>query len=221
MKQIQIIVLFSSLLFLLSCSKEEIRIACVGDSITEGYGLAVQSKTGYPVVLDSILGGGYSAINLGRSATTLQKHGDFPYWIAKEFSDVFAVAPNIIVIKLGTNDTKPNNWNQLNYKADYQAMIDTFKTISTNPKIYLCYPAPVFETKWGINDSTVAKGVIPVIDELAKSNNLQVIDLYHGMKNQGTNFPDGIHPNEEAVAQMASIIAQTIAGKGKDCCNSK
>jgi len=185
----------------------------VGDSITEGYGLAVQSKTGYPVVLDSLLGAGYSVMNLGRSATTLQKHGDFPYWIAKEFSDVFAYKPNIIVIKLGTNDTKPNNWNQQNYKADYQSMIDTFKTISTNPKIYLCYPVPVFETKWGINDSTVINGVIPVIDELAKSNNLQVIDLYHGMSDQKANFPDGIHPNEVAVVQMAGIIANGITGK--------
>jgi len=213
MRQIKIIVLFSSLLFLLSCSKDEVRIACVGDSITEGYGLAVQSKTGYPVVLDSLLGAGYSVMNLGRSATTLQKHGDFPYWIAKEFSDVFAYKPNIIVIKLGTNDTKPNNWNQQNYKADYQSMIDTFKTISTNPKIYLCYPVPVFETKWGINDSTVINGVIPVIDELAKSNNLQVIDLYHGMSDQKANFPDGIHPNEVAVVQMAGIIANGITGK--------
>ena len=210
MKQIQLIVLFSSLLFLLSCSKEEVRIACVGDSITEGYGLAVQSKTGYPVVLDSMLGVGYSVLNLGRSATTLQKHGDFPYWIAKEFSDVFAYKPNIIVIKLGTNDTKPNNWNSVNYKADYQSMIDTFKTISTNPQIYLCYPVPVFETKWGINDSTVVNGVIPVIDELAKSNNLRIINLYHGMNNQKVNFPDGIHPNEEAVKQMSGIVAEAL-----------
>ena len=210
MKQIQLIVLFSSLLFLLSCSKEEVRIACVGDSITEGYGLAVQSKTGYPVVLDSMLGVGYSVLNLGRSATTLQKHGDFPYWIAKEFSDVFAYKPNIIVIKLGTNDTKPYNWNSVNYKADYQSMIDTFKTISTNPQIYLCYPVPVFETKWGINDSTVVNGVIPVIDELAKSNNLRVIDLYHGLNNQKENFPDGIHPNEEAVKQMSGIVAEAL-----------
>ena len=213
MKQIQLIVLFSSLLFLLSCSKEEVRIACVGDSITEGYGLAVQSKTGYPVVLDSMLGVGYSVLNLGRSATTLQKHGDFPYWIAKEFSDVFAYKPNIIVIKLGTNDTKPNNWNSVNYKADYQSMIDTFKTISTNPQIYLCYPVPVFETKWGINDSTVVNGVIPVIDELAKSNNLRIIDLYHGMNNQKVNFPDGIHPNEEAVKQMSGIVAEALRKK--------
>jgi acyl-CoA thioesterase I len=210
-KFVESITLLCCVLLFISCSKN-IRVACVGDSITEGYGLAIQSKTGYPVVLNQLMGEDYSVINLGRSATTLQKHGDFPFWIAKEFSDVFAYKPDIILIKLGTNDTKPQNWNQENYKKDYQAMIDTFKTISTDPKIYLCYPVPVFKTKWGINDSTVVHGVIPVINELAKINNLQVIDLYHGMSTQGANFPDSIHPNEDAVKVMAGIIAEVIKG---------
>ena len=61
-----------------SCTQKVIRVVCVGDSITEGYGLAVQSKTGYPVELDSILGPGYTVLNSGRSATTLQKEGRFP-----------------------------------------------------------------------------------------------------------------------------------------------
>ena len=72
----------------MSCSSVT-KIACVGDSITEGAGLVWQSKTSYPVILDSILGSKYSVLNLGRSATTLQRKGDFPYWTAKEFYDVF------------------------------------------------------------------------------------------------------------------------------------
>jgi alpha-L-fucosidase 2 len=193
-----------------SCTVNNTKVACVGDSITEGYGLACQSKTGYPVVLDSILGSNYSVLNLGRSATTLQKKGDFPYWICKEFSDVFAYKPNIIVVMLGTNDTKPQNWHADNYEKDYQALIDTFKTIPTNPKIYLCLPVPVFKTKWGINDSTVVHGVIPIVQKLAKSNNLPVIDLYHQMQNQAANFVDSIHPNETGAKIMAAIIAKEI-----------
>jgi len=208
MKKISLLLL--SILLLSGCSDKVIRIACVGDSITEGYGLAVQSKTSYPVMLDSILGTKFAVLNSGRSATTLQKKGDFPYWICKEFSNVFAYKPNIIIIKLGTNDTKPQNWNATNYERDYQAMIDTFKTIPTNPKIYVCLPAPVFKTKWGINDSTVVHGVIPIVEKLAKKNKLTVIDLYHGMNGQGANFPDSIHPNEKAAKVMAVIIAENV-----------
>jgi acyl-CoA thioesterase I len=189
---------------------KKIKVACIGDSITEGYGLMCQSKTGYPVVLNTILGGEYSVLNSGRSATTLQKKGDFPYWICKEFSNVFVFEPDIIIIKLGTNDTKPQNWHADLYEKDYQALIDTLRTISTHPAIYLCLPVPVFKTTWGINDSTVVHGVIPALERLAKVNNLPVIDLYHPMLRQGSNFPDNIHPNEQAVSVMAEIIAREI-----------
>jgi acyl-CoA thioesterase I len=76
MKSYKIIYLSFFLLVFASCSNNT-KIACVGDSTTEGYGLACQSKTSYPVVLDSLLGPGYSVLNLGRSATTLRKKGDF------------------------------------------------------------------------------------------------------------------------------------------------
>lgn len=209
MKRLSIIGIFLIVLAFFSFSKD-IKVACVGDSITEGYGLTCQSKNGYPVVLDSILGQGYTVLNSGRSATTLQIKGDFPYWICKEFSNVFAFEPDIIIIKLGTNDTKSHNWHADNFKKDYQSLIDTFQTINPKPRIYLCLPVPVFKTVWGINDSTLVNGIIPIIEKLSKSNNLPVIDLYHNMKGQGSNFADSIHPNEQAVKVMASIIAKAI-----------
>ena len=210
MKKGLIIPVLCLVLSLSSCSYKIIRIACIGDSITEGAGLACQSKTGYPVVLNDILGSKYSVLNSGRSATTLQKKGDFPYWICKEFSNVFAFNPNIVVIKLGTNDTKPQNWRVGNYEKDYQSLIDTLKTLPAKPRIYLCLPAPVFKTKWGINDSTVVHGVIPAITRLAATNHLTVIDLHSKMQNLGANFPDSIHPNENAAREMAKLIASEI-----------
>jgi acyl-CoA thioesterase I len=193
-----------------SCSEKIVRIACIGDSITEGSGLACPAKTAYPVVMDSILGSKYVVLNCGRSATTLQKRGDFPFWICKEFSNVFVYKPNIITIKLGTNDTKPQNWNAARYEADYQSLIDTLKTIKTHPKIYLCLPAPAFKTKWGINDSTVTAGVIPIIKIIASKNNLPVINLYNSLLDQSVNFPDNIHPNEKADKLIGEIIAREL-----------
>lgn len=206
-----IIALFACGLLMLSCNKPKIKVACVGDSITEGYGLAIQSKTGYPVILDSILGSHYTVLNSGRSGATVQKQGNFPYWICKEFSNAFAFEPDIIIIKLGTNDTKPRNWNMEDFEKDYQALIDTFNTIASHPKLYLCQPVPVFKTVWGINDSTVINGIMPVVEKLAVKNSLPVIDLYHKMQGEGANFPDSIHPNESAVKVMAEIIARDIS----------
>lgn len=206
----KIIALFLTIFLLAGCSEKILKVACVGDSITEGAGLAKQSETSYPVMLDSILGSKYNVLNCGRSATTLQKKGDFPYWISKEFSNIFVYKPNIIVVKLGTNDTKPQNWNAANFEQDYQSLLDTLNTISTAPTIYLCLPVPVYKTEWGINDSTLINEVIPIIKKIAEKNKLPLIDLYTGMSNQKTNFPDNIHPNETGAKNMATLIAEKI-----------
>ena len=201
---------FSFILLIFTSCSNNIKVACVGDSITEGYGLAWQSKTAYPVVLDSLLGSGYSVLNLGRSATTLRKKGDFPYWSCKEFYDVFAYRPDIIIIQLGTNDTKTQNWDSASFAKDYQALIDTFKTIPTNPKIYVCLPVPVFKSKWTINDSTLTKWEIPIIKKLAEENKLPVMDLHSQMSKYGEYFFDGIHPNEKGAKIMAEVIAKDL-----------
>lgn len=198
------------LVLAISLSSCATRIACVGDSITEGSGIKQQSKDAYPAVLNELLGTKYEVLNAGQSAATLQKKGDLPYWNCNEFSNVFAFKPTVIIIKLGTNDTKPQNWNPIHFEADYQAMIDTFRTIKSNPKIIICKPVPVFGTRWGINDSTLTIGVIPAIERLADKNKLQVIDLYNGMINEKSNFPDDIHPNASGARRMAEIIAKSL-----------
>jgi alpha-L-fucosidase 2 len=210
MKNIVLILTLLLVIVLNSCSPKIIRIACIGDSITEGSGLSRPSKTAYPVVLDSILGPKYDVLNCGKSATTIQKKGDFPIWNFKEFSNAFAYRPNIITIKLGTNDTKPQNWNAARYEADYQSLIDTLRSMKTHPKIFLCLPAPVFKTKWGINDSTVTVGVIPIIKKIAANNKLPIIDLYNSLLGQSLNFPDNIHPNEKADRLIAELIAKEL-----------
>lgn len=209
------------LLLFVSCSKKEIKVACVGDSITEGYALASESKSAYPAILESILGANYSVINCGRSSTTVQKKGDVPFWHSNQFSNIFALNPDIIVIKLGHNDLrqrmdgiKGSNWNAENFSKDYQAMIDTFKTIPNKPKIFICLPIPIYKNNWNFNgDSAIrVSNIIPAIKNLAKANNLPVIDLYTKMSNQPENFSDGIHPNEKGARIMADFIAKAIKG---------
>ena len=197
---------------LVACSSnEQIRVACVGDSITEGHGIKIQSRDDYPVVLNRILGDQYSVQNCGKSGTTLQKEADYPYWICKEFSNAVALNADIVVIKLGTNDTKPQNWNADRFKADYQALIDTLRANGRNPKMFLCTPAPAFSHGWGIDDSTIVAGVIPAVTEIAKTNNLTIIDLHKELADKQDYFKvDGIHPDEAGAAYMAGIIAKAI-----------
>jgi acyl-CoA thioesterase I len=212
--------LYSSLWILLccislfSCCKPEVKIACVGDSITEGNGIADEQEAAYPALLGKTLGEGYSVINLGCGGTTALKNSNFSYWTCNEFSNVFSFQPDIIIIQLGTNDTKPQNWDEAAFVKDYQALIDTFQTMISHPIIVVCKPVPVFRSAWGINDSTLKAGVIPVIEKIANTNNLQMIDLYHPLKNQPENFPDGIHPNEVGLKNMSTIIGNELKTGG-------
>lgn len=208
MKKLTIIIILT--IAFISCTEKQIRIACVGDSITEGAGIKYQNKYAYPAILDSLLGSNYQVLNSGKGGTTLQKNGDFSYWNTKEFSNIFAFNPDIVILKLGTNDSKPQNWNSEKFETDYQALIDTISTLQSTPEIILCKPVPVFATQWGINDSTLEAGVIPIIEKLALKNQLRLIDLNTPLKNKHELFPDHIHPNEQGTAEIAKIIANFI-----------
>lgn len=184
------------------------RIACVGDSITYGAAIRDRANHCYPRVLGDLLGKEYTVRNYGVNGATLLKNGDRPYWKLGAFKQATDFGPNVVILKLGTNDTKPQNWGKAGkeYEADLRAMVTYFKSLPTKPTIYLCLPAPVYQTRWGINEKTVKEGVIPVIRKVAKDEGLTVIDLYQALSGKPALFPDKIHPN----AAGAKLMAQTI-----------
>lgn len=79
------------------------------------------------------------------------------------------------------------------------------------PIIFICTPIPALKDDWGISDSTIVNGVIPVQQAVAKECGLEVIDLhalFPGEKD--TMLWDGIHPNAKGAKRMAAIIAKRV-----------
>lgn len=192
--------------------KDAVRVACIGNSITFGAGIKNRSRDSYPSVLARMLGDSYWVTNFGVSARTMLNKGDHPYMNEPAYKNALAFNPNIVVIKLGTNDSKSFNWK---YKADFmkdaQTMIDAFKGLPSQPKIYLCYPSKAYLTGDGINDDIISKEIIPMIKKLAKKNDLSVIDLHTAMDGMPELFPDRIHPNEKGAQVMAKAVYQSIS----------
>ena len=192
--------------------KDAVRVACIGNSITFGAGIRNRSRDSNPSVLARMLGDNYWVKNFGVSARTMLNKGDHPYMNEPAYKNALAFNPNIVVIKLGTNDSKSFNWK---YKADFmkdaQTMIDAFKVLPSQPKIYLCYPSKAYLTGDGINDDIISKEIIPMIKKLAKKNNLSVIDLHTAMDGMPELFPDRIHPNEKGAQVMAKAVYQSIS----------
>lgn len=109
----------------------------MGDSITFGAGVEDRPNNSYPVQLEVMLGEGYKVKNFGVSGATLLKKGNKPYWKLKQFQAAQDFQPDIVIIKLGTNDSKPGNWNKHGdeYKADYIEMIETFRELESKPEL--------------------------------------------------------------------------------------
>jgi lysophospholipase L1-like esterase len=150
----------------------QIKLACVGNSITQGY-----NAPSYTEKLKTLLGSKYTVLNAGVSGCTLLKKGDKPYWTQGKLSEVFTFKPDVVTIKLGTNDTKPSNWNSYGSKfiEDYNALIDTLKKLPSNPKIWIVLPCPCWSNQYSIRDSIV-KIIIPMLKEIASTRSIPIID---------------------------------------------
>ena len=167
-----------------------VKVACIGNSITYGAGIKKRNKKSYPVKLGSMLGDNYDVRNYGFSARTLLSKGDHPYMEEDMFFDAIQWNPDIVIIMLGTNDSKPQNWKfKDEFVADYHRMITAFDTLSSKPKIYLVKVVPVFQTSWGISDTVVKNEINPLIEKIASEKKLQLIDLYTPLIGKAELFP--------------------------------
>ena len=193
-------------------AKEPVKVACVGNSITYGYRLENREKECYPSVLGEMLGEGYEVGNFGINSRTLLYKGDLPYVKEKIFRKALAFRPDIVVIKLGTNDTKPQNWKHAGeFEKDLNAMIDAFSNLETKPKIYLCYPCPFYQLDGrGINEDRIFNGVIPIIRKVARERGLPEIDMHTALSDRPQFFPDKLHPNADGARAMAEAAAKKI-----------
>lgn len=200
-----------------SGAKRPIRVACVGNSITEGYPLSDPSTQAYPARLQQILGEDYDVRNCGISGYTLMRNTEVPYIAPVDtdrhpFHDALTFEPDIVTIKLGTNDSKTryDSLLHVDFTRDLDALIDSFQVLPSHPSIYLCLPVPAFSDGWTIRDSVITTEVIPRIREVASRRNLPIIDLNTPMKPFPELMVDGIHPNAAGAMLVAEEIARRI-----------
>lgn len=194
--------------------KSAIRVACVGNSITDGMGIDMSGVFSYPSVLGRRLGDGYAVKNFGVSGRTMSNSGDLPYQNEQAWKDCLAWQPNVVVIKLGTNDSKTDNWKtgKDDYIKSLQQMVDSLDALPTKPRIIIASPIPAFRDIWTITDSVIATEVVPQLEKYAKKKKLQYLDLHSLFKNEdGKQMQsDGIHPTNKGAAQIAGYVAEAI-----------
>lgn len=200
------------------------RVACVGDSITYGAGLKDRHNDSYPVQLGHLLGTGWQVRNFGVSGATMLTKGNLPYIKQKTHNVAIAFKPDVVIIMLGTNDSKhrtagvtnnvPDNWQyKAEYVPDYEALIAEFRQANPAVKIYVCDPTPCFPGFWGINDDTIHHEIIPLIHQVAAESKVGEIDLYDPFVGHKELFVDGVHPTDDGAKLLAADVYLALTGK--------
>ncbi len=200
----------------LYAQKKVIKVACIGNSVTYGYGLQNRESECYPVQLQALLGDGYEVSNFGHSGATLLKQGHNPYYKTAEFSNAIAFAPDIAIIHLGLNDTDPRDWPDYgqNFEADYSWLIDTLRKANPKVKIYIALLSPIFSGHPRFKSGTrdwywQIQSLIPAI---AKANKTNLVDFHTPLYNRPDLFPDNLHPTKDGAAILAQTCYQRITG---------
>ena len=195
------------------------KIACIGDSITWGFGVLVpdmRTDLTYPALLERLLGEEYQVLNYGMSGRTLLAEGDAPY-TAESFTPLsLASEAEAFLILLGTNDSKLRNWHGSLFQGELEAFVSAYRDLPQRPKVLLATPPKAFPLKetgleaYGIRDEIIRNEIVPMVREAAGKLDVTLVDLYAFTENHPEWFPDGIHPNAEGNQAIAEIFASYI-----------
>jgi acyl-CoA thioesterase I len=180
-----------------------IRVACIGDSITQG--------SGYPSKLHELLGSNYMVANFGASGSTVSTFSSKPYIDQDVFQEAIDYHPDIVVIMLGTNDANPDiAQNENNFETDYSQLITAFEQLDGRQLIWIVKSPPIFANNSGYNNTYLEKNVLPHIDRLADQMNLPTVDLYSAFGDHSDYFMDGVHPDSDGATLIASSVYDAI-----------
>ncbi|MGM9604454.1 MAG: GDSL-type esterase/lipase family protein [Faecousia sp.] len=198
-------------------------IVALGDSITFGSGVVkTRTSDSWETKLEKLLGGSYQVLNYGISGATLQDEGDCPYWNMPDKAlqgypeAALALNPEIVILMLGTNDSKPYNWNRERYEAQLDRRVKELKASpSVKRLILMCppfaCPADGSDTvAFDILNETIRDEIVPIVKKCAAENEVECIDLYALTEGHSEYFTDGVHPNSYGNRVIASQIHKHI-----------
>jgi len=221
-KRIKFLIVLTLLPWVVSCSivktntEKPLKIACIGNSITYGYGVANREKNAYPEQLQELLGNNYEVKNFGVSGNTLLKKGDYPYWKSDKYQEALVFAPDVLFIKLGTNGSKSQNRIYLDsdFDKDYKEFIQSFKEKNKDVRIVLLLPVPSFlEDSASIWNPVIKNKIIPLTQKVAFDTKSEVIDLYQLFVGDSNMFPDKVHPSSLGASRIARRLYENVVQK--------
>lgn len=192
----------------------QIKVACVGDSITHGElctdaNMFAQS---YPAQLDDLIGDEYDVRNFGVGGSTMIDAPDvLSYRQQLSYTDSLEFSPDIVIIKLGTNDAGTARMAQ--FEQDARSLIESYINLPSNPKVYIATSAYCYFEN--AQTDTIQNVVVPIQKKLAEEYGLTLIDINTVTSNMNELFPDNLHPNRQGYGAMANAICASIRSESQ------
>ena len=208
-------VLFNSGFF--GGNDERIRVSCVGDSLTYGSGvIKTREVDSYPAKLQKKLGTSHLVSNFGLRNATASADGDLPYIDSAQYQKSLESEPNLVLLMLGTNDSKTYNWNAKSYEEGIKSLVQTYKNLDTNPTVYLMISPYCFSldgsdiAEYQVQPKVVAGKIKDIVEKVAAEEGVEVIDLYSVTVGKEEHYRDGIHFDAEGYKIIADYIYDII-----------
>ncbi len=233
-KKIISFVLCSSLLLTCSCTNKDeiseqpdddriIRIACVGDSLTQGIGATGWQdgdfSGGYPNQLELILGEGYEVGNFGKGSSYVYYYEGrtaslwYPNTAAYSLSNQFNA--DIVIILLGTNDARvmKNEADSNAWKAEFTKLVEHYLDLESKPEVYIM-SSITLELYDKAKEKLLKDYILPMQREVANDLGCTFLDAYHDLYDVFTNrenlASDDLHPNNAGFKKIAEYVAQNL-----------
>lgn len=214
------------------------KIVCLGDSLTEGFGL--EAYENYPYLLQQSLGDEYEVINVGATAhcviDAVAPDGRvmlLPYVRTEKYARGIAEKGDIYIIMLGTNDAQDGLADDGSYvdiyanmialegefNRHYERIIKDVKQANPNAKIIIGRPTPILKCIWPKHQQKYLDVILKHIDEVcAEHPEFTVVDMQNIFRVKGQEWleqiyqADGLHPGPEGAKLIAEEFEKAVRG---------
>ncbi len=198
---------------------KKIRIACIGDSITEGYGTKNTKSDCYPAVLQRKLGEDVEVRNFGISGFCVLDTADCPYRSTVQYQASLRYEPDIVIVMLGTNDSKIANFagHDNDFRRTYGELLTAYMDLPGKPDVYAVTAPTAWRRKgelyWDymVSPEIIHERIVDMQKLAAELLDIPIIDMHRMTQGMKEYFEDGIHPNTEGSEKIAEMIAEKIS----------
>ncbi|MBP3381123.1 MAG: hypothetical protein J6L00_00635, partial [Clostridia bacterium] len=198
----------------------KLKVACVGDSITAlGYWndnmRGELSTNKYEVSGFGVSGStaGFKGVDYVDASTNAGK----AYVDQTAYTNALAYGADIVVIMLGTNDSKKVNWPVYadEFVADYVKIVRSFQKQENAPMVFIGLPPTVYSTGsfQDISNSRIENFVIPALYEVAAQTGAVIVDTHTPTGGDSTLMSDGVHPTDAGKQILCETFAAAIIEK--------